>query len=70
MRVNEGREERSQLHVKSLRPKQIDSIVEQETGHFGQFSVDKRSCREDISTRHLEALDGKELAFIILGDEA
>lgn len=52
VRVNEGREERSQLHVKSLRPKQLDRIVEQETGHFGHFSVDKGSCREDILTRH------------------
>lgn len=40
VRVNEGREERPQLHMKSFRPKQMDSIVEQETGHFGQFSVD------------------------------
>lgn len=49
VRVNEGREERSQLHVKSLRPKQKNTIVEQENAHFGQFWADKMTSREDIS---------------------
>lgn len=49
VRVNEGRAERSQLHVKSLRPKQKNRIVEQEKAHFGQFWADKMSSREGRS---------------------
>lgn len=47
VRVDEGREETSQLHVKYLRSKQKNTIVEQEKAHVGQFWAYKMSSREE-----------------------